>query len=399
MLRARKFCWRIILVALAVVSVAGSAPAAITGGPSAGVAPGNPDIGTVASFASFRDELRAILAGDDPDVWLCQPVAAYCDLLRDTYWSAVNLVLPSASNTLNWIYLASALAVGGLIYTIRSGGAGLRGALRFMLPGSVYFHRSAVVDYKYYFVNGLLLSLVSFSTMILSSKYVADAATTLLDGAFGEADWSAQPDWADRLVYTVALVLALDLGYYLFHRLVHGVPLLWEFHKVHHAAEVLTPVTGARNHPVDSLLEWAFTTSALGLAQGTFAHLYGLELDAFTLFNTSAVMFCFNLTANLRHTHVWVCYGRIASHIVLSPAQHQIHHSIAPRHLGKNLGRVFSLWDWIFGTLYVPKAQEALTIGLDGGESADYRGVWRCYAIPFSKALRLANSRRLAPRT
>jgi sterol desaturase/sphingolipid hydroxylase (fatty acid hydroxylase superfamily) len=396
MLHAGKFLWRLALVAALVVALSGAVPAAVTEGSPSGTAWQPRDSGTVASFDAFRDELRAILAGDDPDAWLCHPVATYCDLLKDTYWSLLNLALPSTSNALNWIYLASALAIGALVYAghaWRTGaGGGLRDTLRFLVPGSIYLHRSAIVDYKFYFANGLILSLVSFSTMILSSTYVAEAASDLLDALFGAADWTAQPGWTDRLVYSVALVLALDLGYYLFHRLVHAVPVLWEFHKVHHAAEVLTPVTGTRNHPVDSLLEWAFTSVALGLAQGIFGHLHGHDLDALTLFNTSAVMFVFNVTANLRHTHIWVSYGRIASRILSSPAQHQIHHSTAARHLGKNLGRVFSLWDWMFGTIYVPTARETLKIGLDGGESAEYRSVWRCYAIPIVKVARLSLS-------
>jgi sterol desaturase/sphingolipid hydroxylase (fatty acid hydroxylase superfamily) len=215
----------------------------------------------------------------------------------------------------------------------------------------------------------------------------------------GAGEAAARAGWLDRAGYTVALVLALDLGYYLFHRLVHAVPVLWEFHKVHHAAEVLTPITAARNHPVDSLLEWAATSLALGITQGAFAYAYGPALDAVTVLNTSAVMFVYNLTANLRHTHLWVCYGRIASRIVSSPAQHQIHHSIAPQHIGKNLGRVFSLWDWAFGTLCVPRAKEALTIGLENGESGQYWSVWRCYAVPFAKATKLGLSRPAAPQS
>ena len=49
---------------------------------------------------------------------------------------------------------------------------------------------------------------------------------------------------------TVTLFLAYELGYWLNHYVPHRVPFLWEFHKVHHSATVLTPLTNFRVHPV-----------------------------------------------------------------------------------------------------------------------------------------------------
>jgi sterol desaturase/sphingolipid hydroxylase (fatty acid hydroxylase superfamily) len=46
-------------------------------------------------------------------------------------------------------------------------------------------------------------------------------------------------------------VVLFDLGYWIAHRTMHEIPLLWEFHKTHHAAEVLTPLTAARAHPIE----------------------------------------------------------------------------------------------------------------------------------------------------
>jgi sterol desaturase/sphingolipid hydroxylase (fatty acid hydroxylase superfamily) len=66
----------------------------------------------------------------------------------------------------------------------------------------------------------------------------------------------------------------------------------------------------------------------------------------------------------LQHSHVWLSYGPVLEHIVISPAQHQIHHSTDPAHYGKNLGNSLAIWDWMFGTLYVIKGTERLTFGL-----------------------------------
>lgn len=60
---------------------------------------------------------------------------------------------------------------------------------------------------------------------------------------------------------------------------------------------------------------------------------------------------------------VWLIYkhcGKFWSHIFISPAQHQIHHSLAHKHWDENYGEVFAIWDWAFGTLYVPETIEVL---------------------------------------
>ena len=44
-----------------------------------------------------------------------------------------------------------------------------------------------------------------------------------------------------RGVITAMLFLSYELGYWFNHWLSHKVPVLWEFHKVHHSATVLTP--------------------------------------------------------------------------------------------------------------------------------------------------------------
>jgi hypothetical protein len=57
-------------------------------------------------------------------------------------------------------------------------------------------------------------------------------------------------------------------------------------------------------------------------------------------------------------------YGRILEHVLISPSQHQVHHSVDPKHLDKNFGEIFAIWDWIFGTLYIPTSNEELVFGI-----------------------------------
>lgn len=70
--------------------------------------------------------------------------------------------------------------------------------------------------------------------------------------------------------------------------------------------------------------------------------------------------------AALHHSHVWLSYGPVLEHVFISPAQHQVHHSIDPRHHNRNFGNSLALWDWLFGTLYVIREREEITFGLTG---------------------------------
>jgi predicted lipoprotein len=149
----------------------------------------------------------------------------------------------------------------------------------------------------------------------------------------------------------------------------HRTPWLWEFHKVHHAAEVLTPFTLYRTHPVEAALHQSAVALTLGVTTGTFAALFGPELHAWHLLGVDALGALWTLAgANLRHSHVWLSYGPRVERFVLSPAQHQVHHSVDARHRDRNFGTALALWDAWCGSLYVTAAREPLRFGLAPGE-------------------------------
>jgi sterol desaturase/sphingolipid hydroxylase (fatty acid hydroxylase superfamily) len=72
-----------------------------------------------------------------------------------------------------------------------------------------------------------------------------------------------------------------------------------------------------------------------------------------------------------------------------SPAQHQIHHSVAARHLNTNFARYFSFLDWIAGTLYIPRTVEELQFGLAEGRDPELTTVHGLYWVPVKRAFRL----------
>ena len=134
---------------------------------------------------------------------------------------------------------------------------------------------------------------------------------------------------------------------------------------MHHSAEVLTPLTLYRKHPVYDLLGTLLRGLLIGITTGVVLYAFFGKVNVYVIGGANLVYCAFNFVgSNLRHSHVWLSYGPVLERVFISPAQHQIHHSRAMRHRDRNYGEVFALWDWMFGTLYVPRERETLEIGL-----------------------------------
>ena len=274
----------------------------------------------------------------------------------------------------------------------------LRTLRRFLLPRRIFLHPSAKLDYKYYVLISLLRSGM-LGGMVISSNALAAFVGFGLTGLFGPAHPIGAPFWLVAVIATLMQVVLFDLGYWIGHRIMHEIPLLWEFHKPHHAAEVLTPATSARSHPVDDLLQTNFIAAALGLGYGFLVYVFGETTQPLTLLQTNVVFFVYFLTIfHLRHSHVWLPIKGWLGYIIQSPAHHQIHHSTQPRHFGKNLGFCLSFWDWLFGTLYVPTRHEEIEFGL-GEESADFATIKDLLLMPFQKSYRLIRGSSARPAT
>ena len=75
-----------------------------------------------------------------------------------------------------------------------------------------------------------------------------------LNDTFGFGAYHSLSYTEIMVIFTITLFVASDFTRYWLHRFMHTVPLLWKFHKVHHSAKVLTPVTFYRVHPVENIL-------------------------------------------------------------------------------------------------------------------------------------------------
>ena len=101
--------------------------------------------------------------------------------------------------------------------------------------------------------------------MVVSTAWISDGVAACLARWFGPGPEPHAPDFVLNGARTLALFLAYDLGFFIDHSLKHRFPALWELHKAHHSAEVLTPLVNFRVDLVD-LLILASTISRLSSA-------------------------------------------------------------------------------------------------------------------------------------
>lgn len=300
------------------------------------------------------------------------------------------LAFKQQDSLLYWPYLVSTLALALAVFWFlrRPRPATFIGEFRkAYFSKAIWGHASAKADYKFYLVNAVVFPLV-FTPIILSAAWLAGRIDNGLTFAVGSSDFFVVDETAVKLVYTVVFFLAYDFGRYLAHWLQHRFDILWQFHKVHHSAEVLTPFTNYRAHPIDLVCMATVPALFIGIAAGIFIWLFKTKIGLFTYLGLHVLIFGYNLIGNLRHSHVWLSYGPRLSYLLISPAQHQIHHSVEPRHFSKNVGFALAVWDWLFGTIYVPKGEERFAMGLGDGSEAEYHGVFGMYFRPLHYLLR-----------
>jgi sterol desaturase/sphingolipid hydroxylase (fatty acid hydroxylase superfamily) len=240
---------------------------------------------------------------------------------------------------------------------------------RALFPERIWSSPSVKSDLFYFFLNTLVTgALIGWA--IVSFTTISNAVIGGLIAIFGVVTPAlVPPSLTTQVVITLALFLAYEMGYWVDHYISHKVSWLWEFHKVHHSAEVLTPLTVFRVHPVESLKFANILALFVGVTNGTIGYLYGETSYAFTVSGANVILVAFmHLFIHLQHSHIWIAFTGPAGRVVLSPAHHQIHHSSDPVHYDKNFGSCLAVWDWVFGTLFIPsKEPTKLHFGVDKG--------------------------------
>ena len=259
----------------------------------------------------------------------------------------------------------------------------LIGAFKKIFDKKIFFSKSAKTDYKVFLINQLIMMTVS--PFLITQLAIA----TALYFYFHTIDWLSAGMFKDTLPMIVIIVFTTfqftidDFSKYIVHRLMHKWPILWSLHKVHHSATVLTPMTVFRTHPLEGIIFSLRSSITQAISISIFIFLFGNSVSLYTILGVNIFVFLFNiLGSNLRHSHVGIRYWRWVEYIFISPAQHQLHHSIAREHYDKNFGAALALWDWLFCSLHHSVEFETLELGIEKNQKDESHNLKDLYINP-----------------
>jgi len=292
-----------------------------------------------------------------PFDWLVQE---YLPQLLDSFFN------PQKRVSIGYLLIALLIAICWSVWVRNECSfKGLKKVCRSLFSPKIWFSKSALSDYKLMFINRAIMMLIS--PAMFSKLAAATFFYFLFIDVFQNtpAILETWPLWMAPVLYTVFLFLFDDFSRFFVHRCLHRWPLLWAFHKIHHTAETLTPFTVYRTHPIEGIIFGLRATFVQAVSISLFVSLFGKNIDLVEIFGVNFLLFIFNVTgSNLRHSHVSIRYPRILEHILISPAQHQVHHSIDPQHHDCNYGAAFAIWDLFGKSLKLSQKSHNLRFGI-----------------------------------
>jgi sterol desaturase/sphingolipid hydroxylase (fatty acid hydroxylase superfamily) len=268
----------------------------------------------------------------------------------------------------------------------------LRALLRALLPRRLWRSASGRTDAVFAGFN-IFLGLLLFGWAVIGQAAVAGVTGQALSQIFGVPGVVVLPGAAVAALSAAAIFVAYEFAYWFDHYLSHKLPVLWQFHQVHHSAESLSLATNFRVHPVDTIVFYNFVAVFTGVTAGLAGFAFGEAAAPFTAVGGNVLLLAAAvLLTHLHHSHFWITFGPRWGRVLLSPAHHQIHHSAAPEHHDRNFGNSLALFDRLFGTLHMPAARrEQLSFGVTGLDYHPHsflRSFWKPFAA-VAQAIRL----------
>lgn len=225
------------------------------------------------------------------------------------------------------------------------------------------------LDGFYMFFNFFLFSLIVYNSV---SNVAVEAFNDFL-GLFGIENLvalqvGAWPVWAQFLL----MFVIADFIQWNVHRLLHHHPWLWEFHKVHHSVEQMGFAAHLRYHWMETIVYKSIQYIPLAMI--------GFSLGDFFILHIVTIAI-----GHLNHANVKITYGPL-KYILNNPVMHLWHHA---KHLpagshGVNYGISLSIWDYLFGTAYIPNENENETLGFEHVEEFP-KTFWSQITYPWNK--------------
>ncbi|CAG0900280.1 unnamed protein product, partial [Darwinula stevensoni] len=142
----------------------------------------------------------------------------------------------------------------------------------------------------------------------------------------------------------ILTAIAIDLGYYIFHRALHEVNLFWAVHQLHHNSKECNLTTALRNSLLLPCFDFVFYIPTALLGAPPSHILVHTQLN---------LLYQFWL-----HTETISSLGPL-EYIINTPSHHRVHHGCNRYCIDKNYAGVLIIWDRIFGT-FEPESEQVV---------------------------------------
>lgn len=216
------------------------------------------------------------------------------------------------------------------------------------------FRRDFWLDFFYMFFNFFIFSLIVFNAAsdvvvhFFNDLLASIGITNLL--AFEVMSW---PTWA----HLILGFFVRDFVQWWTHRLLHRVPFLWEFHKVHHSVKEMGFAAHLRFHWMETIVYRSIEYLPLALI--------GIGLRDFFIIHIFTLA-----VGHFNHSNFKLNLGPL-KYIFNNPQMHIWHHAKSlpkDRTFGVNFGLTLSIWDYLFKTNYIPESGRDVELGFPGDE-------------------------------
>lgn len=213
------------------------------------------------------------------------------------------------------------------------------------------FRKDFWLDGFYMFFNFFLFS-IAISGIYELLQHFFDSIG-LNPNSFALVNLSDFPMAIQLLVFFVIL----DFVQWVTHILLHKIPLLWQFHKIHHSVKEMGFAAHLRYHWMENILYKPLKTFGVML-------LGGFEPEQAYIVHFVAITI-----GHLNHANIKLSWGPL-KYLLNNPIMHLYHHAYAltKGKIGVNFGISLSLWDYLFNTHHVPDSDGSVKLGFPGDE-------------------------------
>jgi len=159
-------------------------------------------------------------------------------------------------------------------------------------------------------------------------------------------------------VQVLFFLVVHDFYIYWFHRAQHHSKLLWRTHEAHHSNKEVDWLAGTRSHSLEILINQTVEFAPIVILGAN-----PIVVPIKALLDAVWGMYI--------HSNIDVRSGKL-QYVINGPEMHQWHHSNDRAVFYANYSTKFAIWDWLFGTAYLPRHRKPVEFGLPYEYPRDY---------------------------